>query len=211
MAEKIKAPKVYQFRPLKTLTGVTLFFLALKILSTGGLVACQVYKGLTVGRLDVDDLHDPVVAVYDLLCLGYLTVAVISGIVTLFWMAGATRNTLAIRPELKMSQLGAVGWWFVPFASLYKPYQYVRDIWATAQGLSGRGASAAERPLAIWWFSFLGGNVISYIVSKAAPDSWIGTSIGFALILISSVLFFAIVRTVGRNQKAQSTAVAEVF
>jgi len=206
-----KTAKIYKFRPLKTLTGLVLFFMILKMLATAGLIACQVYKGLTVGELKVDDLQDPVVAAYDFLCLVYLVVLVLSGFLTLMWVSGATRNTLAVRPGLPMSQLGAVGWWFVPFASLYKPYQYIREIWFTAQGnIKGRG-TAAERPLAVWWLTFLGGNIVSYAVSKVAPASWIGVTIGFGLTLVATVLFFGIVRTAGRNQKGQDLTVAEVF
>ncbi len=209
MAEKTR--KIYKFRPLKTLTGVTLFFMAAKILATAGLIACQVYEGLTAGALNVDNLHDPVVAGYDVLCLVYLVIAVLSGLCTLMWVSGATRNTLAVRPGLAMSQLGAVGWWFVPFASLYKPYQYIRDIWLTARGRAAGRGTPEERPLAVWWFTFLGGNIISYAVSRVAPTSWIGVTIGFGLTLVATVLFFGIVRTVGRNQKAQDLTVAEVF
>jgi hypothetical protein len=206
-----KTAKIYKFRPLKTLTGLVLFFMAVKILGTASLIACQVYKGLTAGELKIDDLQDPVVAVYDLLSLVYLVVLVLSAFLTLMWVSGATRNTLAVRPGLPMSQLGAVGWWFVPFASLYKPYQYICEIWFTAQGnLRGRG-TAAERPLAIWWLTFLGGNIVSYAVGKAAPTNWIGVTTGYGLTLVATVLFFGIVRTVGRNQKGQDPAMVEVF
>lgn len=206
-----KAPKIYRFRPMKTLTGLTLFFMALKILSLAGLIACQSYKGLTVGTLDVNDTTDPVILSYDILCLAYMATLVIAGLVTLMWMSGATRNTLAVRPGLKMSQLGAVGWWFVPVASLYKPYQYIRDIWVTAKGTPGRRGASSEQPLAIWWFTFLGGNIISSVVSRVAPESWIGVDIGFGLTLIAAVMFFGIVRTIGQNQKAQDVTAAEVF
>ncbi len=206
-----KQPKIYRFRPMKTLTGVALFFMGLKILGLAGIIACQAYEGLTSGELNVHDTTDPIVMTYDLLCLVYLTTLVISALVTLMWISGATRNTLAVRPGLKMSQLGAVGWWFVPFASLYKPYQYIRDIWFTAKGTPGRSGTSAERPLAIWWFTFLGGNVISSVVSRVAPTSWIGVDIGFGLTLVATILFFGIVRTIGRNQKAQDVAAAEVF
>jgi len=203
--------KVYRFRPQPTVTGLALFFMALKMLGLVGLLALDIYEGVTSGALNVHDLNDPVIATFDVVSLVYLIVIVISGLVTLAWMSGATRNTLAVRPGLPMSPLGAVGWWFVPFVSLYKPYQYVRDIWFTARGNTRGAGSSAEQPLAIWWFTFLGGNVVSYLVNKIAPTNWIGAAAGFALSLVATALFFNIVRTVSHNQKGQDLTVAEVF
>jgi hypothetical protein len=206
-----KKAKIYKFRPLRTLTALALFFMVLKILGLGGLLGLDVYEGLTTGILDINDLKNPLVAAFDITSLVYLIVVVISGLITLTWMAGATRNTLAVRPGLAMSQFGAVGWWFVPFASLYKPYQYVRDIWFTARGNIRDVGTSAERPLGIWWFTFLGGNIVGYLVNRFAPTNWIGVGIGFALSLTATVLFFNIVRTIGRDQKGQDMAAADVF
>lgn len=54
-----------------------------------------------------------------------------------------------------------VGWWFVPFANLFKPYQVHKELFqaSTPDDASLR----APAYLGMWWISFIAGNVISNI------------------------------------------------
>jgi hypothetical protein len=45
-----------------------------------------------------------------------------------------------------------VGWFFVPFANLFKPYQAVRDIWKASVPVAGTWQTQHSSPLiGIWW------------------------------------------------------------
>jgi hypothetical protein len=65
------------------------------------------------------------------------------------WVYRATRR-LRERPgtAMRFTPGWAVGWWFVPFANLYKPYQGLHDIWRASHGRGGADASL----LAWWWW-----------------------------------------------------------
>src|SRR3954469_21689020 len=55
---------------------------------------------------------------------------VLAGIFFFIWLNRAHKNLSALRAEhLEFSSGWAVGWWFVPFANLVKPFQVVREIW----------------------------------------------------------------------------------
>ena len=67
----------------------------------------------------------------------------------------------------------AVGWFFLPIANLWKPYQAMKEVWAlNAEG--GRDAgSAAGVLLPLWWFLWLAWNIVS---NAAGRMSWRATT-----------------------------------
>lgn len=65
----------------------------------------------------------------------------------------------------------AWGWFFMPFANLYKPYEAVRELWQRATGLA-RGARPAILPVwwGVWLLSSLTGNVSMRMSLKASTE-----------------------------------------
>jgi hypothetical protein len=74
------------------------------------------------------------------------------------WMYQVYRNLPALGAvELSGSPRGAVGWWFAPVINVYRPFQYVREIWrATTPGLTpnnhaGRAVVSGGNLVIVWW------------------------------------------------------------
>lgn len=61
----------------------------------------------------------------------------------------------------------SVGWFFVPFANLVKPYEAMRELWS--RSLSNRLHAAALLPL--WWGCFLVGGIAMTIGGLANRES----------------------------------------
>ncbi len=86
------------------------------------------------------------------------------------WIHGASSNANALKPDLESSPAWAVAWFFIPVASLWMPYQAMRETWDTTFST----VTKADRPErdypARWWVFWIGSGVAGFVadqVSKA--------------------------------------------
>lgn len=92
-----------------------------------------------------------------LVALGAFAVFVLTAVIFAMFLHRANKNARALSGQpLSDSPGWTVGWFFVPFANLYKPYQSVREIWERSKG-------AAPLPFTLWWVAYIGGGVLSWI------------------------------------------------
>jgi Domain of unknown function (DUF4328) len=81
--------------------------------------------------------------------LSWVTIA--SGVVWLVWTHGCQRVLTRLAAPVRFTPGWAVGWWFVPFANLVKPYQVMRE-----QSEAGPSPPAVSRRLRrMWWTTYL--------------------------------------------------------
>ncbi len=80
-------------------------------------------------------------------------VALVTGILVLMWIYRANYNARQLgASDLEFTPGWAVGWYFVPIAWFWKPYQAMREIWkASARPLNWRGQSGSS--LLGWWWA----------------------------------------------------------
>ncbi len=72
--------------------------------------------------------------------------------VSLFWIVRASKNAHSFKPRMKISPLWAVGWYLVPVAYLFKPYEAMSEIWDASSTTFRKGVN----PLLVsWWICFL--------------------------------------------------------
>lgn len=135
-------------------------------------------------------------------------------LVVVFWIVRVCRNARLFRPGLKTSPLGAIGWYLVPFASLYKPYESMSEIWSASVPA---GESAKGQILNWWWGLFLLNGFVSVAGNSAregAPDVWAFLEgVSDLLIIVSSVVFLSLVLRLSRMQvvKHRTWSDADVF
>ena len=94
-------------------------------------------------------------------------------VVLLMWIYRANKNLRSLRPAgLSFTPGWAVGWFFVPFMNLFRPYQVVSEIWKASDPKLGRAddtswKAAATSPLVgCWWALFLISNSIANIALR---------------------------------------------
>lgn len=79
------------------------------------------------------------------------------------WIYRASANAHALSGEMDISPGWAVGWYFVPFANLVKPFQAMRETWMASHYRTGWQGESSPPLLFAWWGLWLATNVISNI------------------------------------------------
>jgi hypothetical protein len=143
-----------------------------------------------------------------------LGLLIITGIAFLAWLHRTVSNVPALgggKPAV--SPNASVGWWFVPFANLVKPYRIVVDLWkrlATSSGRTGTGIVLA------WWATYIGGNVLGYIYGLQQPPNSVEAFNGRmafnivvdAVVIAAAVMAIVIVREIERRSDIRAAAIA---
>ena len=116
-------------------------------------------------------------------------------------------------PDLTITPGWAVGWYFVPIANLWKPFQAMKEIWLGSHyGANWEGGSATD--LLNWWWglyildSMLGN--ASWRLTDRAPQ--LSAELGLADGIITIPLSLILIRIMRQITEAQDvTRHAEVF
>jgi len=86
------------------------------------------------------------------IAIAYIIVYVISGVLTLKWVYRSNNNVRALgENDLKITPRWAVGWFFVPFANLWKPYEAMFEIWIHSKSLSNKFINNKNSIVINWW------------------------------------------------------------
>jgi Cof subfamily protein (haloacid dehalogenase superfamily) len=104
-----------------------------------------------------------------------LALTLMAAIAFLAWLSRTVDNTPVLRGGVpSVTPRWSIGWWFVPFVNLVKPYQIVREV---HDRMAIGSNSAGDWILLAWWLTWLIGRavtVIAQLISKpinsGAPD-----------------------------------------
>ncbi len=205
---------------MKALTFWTLLFIVMRLLALAAYGANDAIQAGNGVRVDFDNIDDPLTIFAGLSAAAYVAISIVSGILSLCWIYGATRNALSFEPHLDISPGWAVGWFFVPVYGLFKPFQYLSEVWKASLGPKGVDADAPRFMLA-WWLLNVFGNVALTIASRLEKTSIAAgmtgdlaiEAAGLALVFSATLVFFKIVRDIHRNQLNTHSGLntAEVF
>jgi hypothetical protein len=99
--------------------------------------------------------------------LAQTLIFVVCGFLCLKWIYRMSLNAhaLAIAPPMKISPAWGVGWFFVPFASLWKPFQGIRESWqvSAAAGAPDWHLQPVPGLLRWWWGLWLASNIVGNV------------------------------------------------
>jgi hypothetical protein len=123
--------------------GIVFGFLEYSLLS-------QIKSGTFAGDLeraaDSNDLRQRVIGIVQ---IGLWLIAVVFSLV---WIRRANRNAReAGAPDMKFTPNWSIGWYFIPFFNLWKPYQAMVEVWHA----SGRDDSIRPQVFPLWWGAWL--------------------------------------------------------
>jgi hypothetical protein len=125
------------------------------------------------------------------------------------WFYRAHKNLPVLGAQgLSYTPRGTLGWWFVPFANLVRPYQVMREVWKASnpEGRSANGMgwkSLVVTPkLKLWWglwlMNFLIGNVLVQIFIRVRnPSIDMMIMLNWVLILLECLKLIAALLLIG--------------
>lgn len=148
--------------------------LAIIIGSIATVFELQLLADLRDGNVVSTEQIDASGAWQSILGIAQIALFIGSGIMVFVWIYRAHRNLRLLQiPELKFTPGWAVGWFFVPFANMVKPYQAMRELWKASAYGYGQYWPAAETPLTliIWWMVSLTSIILARISVRITLDA----------------------------------------
>lgn len=89
-------------------------------------------------------------------------VFIISGIIILKWIYRANLNARKMgAADMLFTPGWSIGWYFVPIANLWKPYQAMKEIWKASKNPQNWKTESVSSLLPWWWFIWIVSNLIA--------------------------------------------------
>lgn len=104
----------------------------------------------------------------------YLIIFVISGVLILKWIHRANHNVRQLGAKHLLFTPGwSIGWYFIPFAAFWKPFQAMKEIWKASNNPSDWETVDNHSIVNLWWTLWLLSNFIGQLgfrLSRKAED-----------------------------------------
>lgn len=132
-----------------------------------------------------------------LVALFQIPVFIFTVVFFLIWLNRANKNLAPLQAQYTEFSSGwAVGWWFVPFANLVKPFQVIREVWSQSDpdfdgevGFLSSSMNSAPTYMGFWWAFWIISNIFSNITARVFDPEDISTvEISGYLFIISGIL-----------------------
>lgn len=174
-------------------------------------LAIVCWTGVLAQGIEPDaDLSHPLVLIASMASLGDVLVYFACIVAVGMWIHRAHANLhAAMMDGLKFTPGWAVGWFFVPFALLFKPFEAMRELWERSHLEPDDNAAPADRRLYAWWGCWLIGNFMGHKLLRMgeAADRITAFDIaGYAFHLVAAWFLLDIVNSVARAQASDLDA-----
>jgi predicted Zn finger-like uncharacterized protein len=160
---------------LKPLSGLTQSLRVLLMISIavyavavlGGIFEYRAYMALPAD-VDLSETVIPAEIVTALIGLVQLILFIIIGITFLRWIYRANTNLGALSGQpMRFSPGWSVGWYFIPIACLFKPYQVMKEIWQK----SHKYGYSTDALLGLWWALWLISTFLGELAMKSILEA----------------------------------------
>ncbi len=145
--------------------------------------------------------------------IALLNLGISIGVIVTFiqWFRRAYHNLSRAGYTTKYEEQYAVGYWFFPFLSLFRPYQIMKEIWYTTQIAY---AAKVERHmfLRIWWILFLLKSIVDAVVGRIEEVAIFPELISLGVSILAILVTISVIRKVSyfESQFAQHLMVQAV-
>lgn len=151
----------------------------------------------------------------------FMVTWLVAAFLVLKWIYRANLNARAFSPAKTVSPPWSIGWFFIPFASLWMPFRAMSETWRISDNPSGWTKAKAPSLLIVWWTLFLTSAVadnISFRVQLMAETAsglivadW-ASLLGSALGIPLSFVLIKMVREISQMQAIRlEPGLAQVF
>ena len=123
--------------------------------------------------------------------LPVIVILIVTGFIVLKWVYRANRNAHAFAKGLQSDPPWAVGWFFVPVAWLWKPFQGMSETWRVSHDPVRWKSKFPPDLLRVWWGCWIVGSLLGTMSSRisfmASDTTGVMTALG--LEALSSLVF----------------------
>jgi hypothetical protein len=181
-------------------TFVIVAYMALSVMMT------LMTLGLVGGQVNFDDptQMDGLSTFASLAALAYIAVFLLSVIVVSMWIYRGHANLRAAGSDhLEFSPGWSVGWFFVPVANLFKPFQAMRELWTASHGSRDSAGRNAPPELVPWWTCYIIGSGLknaSTRLTDLGSTAYLIDVVGTSALLVSAWFLLRIIRQVTAAQ-----------
>ncbi|HWW11062.1 MAG TPA: DUF4328 domain-containing protein [Brevundimonas sp.] len=168
--------KTYRFAPIEGRGRTVALWLIISMLGDAVSAAGYIFDLNMLSRLD--SLTQAELRTWDmaaLLSVPAILIYIINIVLVCFWTYRAAANAHAFRKGLTTSPPWAVGWYFIPFASLWKPFGVMKEIWRASFSREGGRPTPWDGVLSGWWtfwiISCITGNISFRLALHASEPS----------------------------------------
>jgi hypothetical protein len=147
-------------------------------------------------------------------------ILILSSVLFFYWFYRAYRNLESFRAVgLAFNPKWVVGYFFIPFLCLWKPYEALKEIWKvsdpyhTTEGYLWRTVKVSPI-LAFWWITFVLSNIIGTLLltgsfSTETLEDWIKLDMkdiaASIAIIISDVVLIYIISKISSRQEMKNS------
>lgn len=173
-------------------------------------VAMLAHVGELSGNLDIE-APGLLPSLAAMAYLGYALCFFGAVVAVSMWIHRAHANLFSAGFEgLEFTPGWSVGWFFVPVANLFKPFQAMRELWNASHQQEDAFASEPDRRLKLWWGMWIAGNALGNLSGKSFLQSGeTGLSAGlvvdlaaFAIMIVAAWLLLQIIEAITRAQRS---------
>jgi len=136
-----------------------------------------------------------------------------TAIVCLVWLHRAYANLkLMGSKQTEITPGWAVGYWFIPFVNLFRPYMTVKELWQRSATANAAGVlTAAPALIGVWWAAYLGagfaGRAAASMTSGGATQlqdlstSTVWSAASNGMLVLAGLVFIQLVRQIDAAQQ----------
>ena len=166
------------------------------------------------GELTIDEVYDQTMLATLLVALPQMLVGFGSYIAIGMWIHRVAWNARAFAgaSRMKFTPRWSVGWYFVPVANLWKPYQAMKEIWRASAEPARMETASIPAWLPLWWFLWVAGDIAGNLSARMTwradtpqdeIDAGIATVISDVLSIPLCLVFLIVVNRLAHLQKQQ--------
>ena len=153
----------YTFRSLKELVGVIYVLIGTITLCLLLITAAKTF--LMIADPEFEPAQTIIIAMIGMSLLN-LAAWIATAITTWMFMYRANANLRAAGTRLEYTPGWCVGWWFVPFMNLIKPFYCMGEIFNESTSLEQKSWSSGAGIVGAWWAFYIFGNILGSIESR---------------------------------------------
>lgn len=98
--------------------------------------------------------------------IGLFVALIVSVVLVARWIYLVTANAHVLSEEMTITPGWSVGWYFVPIANLFKPFQAMKETWMASHYRGGRYSEPTPSLLGWWWGLWLATNLLSNVAMQ---------------------------------------------